>query len=79
MAQIDNKNFEKIEKNRNTVHEAVYSTYTFFESGGKKYFQIDTYGKKDRENPCKCSQSIQVNKETAQSLIELMKKGFDLQ
>lgn len=79
MAQIYINNFEKIVKNRNTVHEEVYSTYTFFESGGKKYFQIDTYGKNDRDNPGKCSQSIQVNKQMAQVLIELMQKGFDLQ
>ncbi len=72
MAQIANKNFEKIEKYRNTVHEEVYSTYTFFKNSGEKYFQIDTYGKADRENTGKCSQSIQVNKEMAQSLIELM-------
>lgn len=28
MAQINLKNIKKIEKNRNTIHDKVYTTYT---------------------------------------------------
>lgn len=58
MAQIDLKNIKKIEKNRNTVHDKVYTTYTVFGVERDRYVQIDTYGKIDRENPEKISQSI---------------------
>lgn len=58
MAQINLKNIKKIEKNRNTVHDKVYTTYTVFSVEGDRYVQIDTYGKIDRENLEKISQSI---------------------
>lgn len=78
MAHIKVDKFDRIEKNRNMVHDVVYATYTVFEQSGKRYFQIDTYGKTSRENPAKISQSIQLDKEMAQELIVLMKKEFDL-
>ena len=55
MAQISTESIERIEKTRNTLHEKVYSTYTVFENDGRKYFQLDTYGREDRENPGKIS------------------------
>ena len=58
MAQINLKNIKKIEKNRNTIHDKVYTTYTVFNADGDRYVQIDTYGKIDRENPEKISQPI---------------------
>ena len=78
MAQIKIEEFERIEKNRNMVHDAVYSTYTVFEQSGERYLQIDTYGKSGRENPDKISQSIQINKEIAQVLVKLMQEEFNL-
>ena len=65
MAQINLKNIKKIEKNRNTIHDKVY-------------VQIDTYGRIDRENPEKISQSIQFDKQTAEFIVELLKKEFDI-
>lgn len=41
MAFINSKQFNRIEKNRNSVHKPAEATYTVFEHGGKKYFQID--------------------------------------
>ena len=78
MAQIRKENFDRIEKNRNMVHDAVYATYTVFEQNGEHYLQIDTYGKSGRENPDKISQSIQINKEIAQVLVKLMTEEFNL-
>ena len=78
MAQINLKNIKKIEKNRNTKHDKVYTTYTVFNADGDRYVQIDTYGRIDRENPEKISQSIQFDKQTAEFIVELLKKEFDI-
>lgn len=78
MAQINLKSIKRIEKQRNTVHEEVYSTYSVFELNGERYVQLDTYGRVGRENPEKLSQTIQFNKETAEYLVNLLSKEFDL-
>ena len=78
MARISLENIEKIEKYRNTVHEKVHATYTTFELDGEKFVQIDTYGRIDRENPEKISQSFQLDKATAEFLVKLLSKEFEL-
>ena len=75
MARIDLETIKRIDKDRNTIHTKVY---TAFEADGQKYFQIDTYGKSGREMPEKISQSIQFDKDSAQFLVELLRKEFDL-
>ena len=72
MAQIRPESFKRIEKNRNIIHEPVHATYTVFEMDGKKYIQFDTYGRIDRENPEKISQSIQMDEETAKWIVALL-------
>lgn len=76
MAQISLESIKKIEKNRNTVHEKVHTTYTVFEMNGRKYVQFDTYGRIDRENPEKISQSFQLDKETASFIVKLLVNEF---
>ncbi|MEE0946842.1 MAG: methionyl-tRNA formyltransferase [Acutalibacteraceae bacterium] len=78
MAQIDISKIEKLNKDRNSIHEKVYTTYSSFDSCGKHYVQIDTYGRSDREQPGKISQSIQLNKEAALLLIDLLKTEFNI-
>ncbi len=78
MAQISLESIKKIEKYRNTVHEKVHTTYTAFEMDGDKYVQIDTYGRIDRENPEKISQSFQFDRSTAEFLVKLLSEEFDL-
>ena len=39
---------------------------------------LDTYGRIERENPEKISQSIQLDKETAQFLVDILCKEFDI-
>lgn len=78
MAQISLENIKRIDKYRNTVHEKVHATYTVFELDGKKYVQLDTYGRIDRENPEKISQSFQLDTESAKFLIDILKKEFDI-
>jgi hypothetical protein len=79
MAQINLRNIKKIEKIRNTIHEKVHATYTIFEADSEKFVQIDTYGRVDRENPEKISQSFQFDKETAEFLVKLLQAEFNIQ
>lgn len=78
MAQIDFERIKKIEKQRNTIHEKVFSTYTVFLTSTGKIVQIDTYGRDARENPEKISQSIQLDVDAAQKLISILKSEFDI-
>lgn len=78
MAQINLENIKRIDKNRNSIHDKVYTTYTIFEADGSKYIQLDTYGRIGRENPEKISQSIQLDQETAQFLVDLLVKEFNM-
>ena len=79
MAQIDLLKIKKIDKNRNSIHEKVFSTYTVFEDSGVKYIQIDTYGRSEREMPEKISQSLQFDRETAKFIVNLLVKEFKLE
>lgn len=79
MALLDIKELKKMYKQRNSIHEKVKATYCILnDSTGEKYFQIDTYGKSDREHKDKISQSFQLNRESAIDLIKLLKKEFDI-
>ena len=77
MAQIDIETIEKLHKDRNTVHEKVYATYSTFDNYGKHYVQIDTYGRSDRAQPGKISQSIQLDEKSAKYLFDLLKKEYN--
>lgn len=74
MALLTKEKFTKKDKERNTVHNKVSTTYTTFTNDGKKYFQIDTYGSPNRELKGKLSQSIQIDKEMAKELITIQLK-----
>lgn len=78
MAQISLESIKRIDKNRNTIHEKVHTTYAVFEKDGEKFVQFDTYGRIDRENPEKISQSFQIDKETAVFLIKLFEREFEI-
>ena len=78
MAQISLESIKKIEKYRNTIHDKVHTTYTTFEMNGEKFVQIDTYGRIDRENPEKISQSFQLDRATARFIVNLLCDEFDL-
>lgn len=78
MARIDLNKIKKIDKNRYYVHEEIIATYSIFEQSGEKYFQIDTYGRSDRDIPEKVSQTIQLDRISAKFLVNLLVKEFDL-
>ena len=67
MAQIDIETIKRINKEKNSLHTKVFTTYTSFEYGGKRYFQLDTYGRADRKIPEKISQSIQLDEDSENS------------
>ena len=79
MARIDLQKIKKIEKYRNKIQDEVVATYTVFEEAGEKYFQIDTYGRNNRELPEKSSQILQFDKKVAKYLVNILVKEFDLQ
>ena len=78
MARINWQKIKRVEKQRNTVHDSVFATYTVFETGGTKYLQIDTYGRIERENPEKISQSFQLTRDDARYLVNLLTDEFSL-
>lgn len=78
MAQISIESIKKIEKYRNIIHDKVHTTYTIFEINGKKYVQFDMYGRITRKNPEKISQTIQLDRETAQYLVNILYKEFNI-
>ncbi len=79
MARINLETIKRIEKERNSVHTPVKTTFTVFDTeNGERFVQLDTYGRSDREIPEKISQSLQIDKETARFLVKLLLEEFDL-
>lgn len=66
-----------MDKGRNTIHEEVEATWCVFEMDGKKYLQMDTYGRNGRKYEGKTSQSIQLDEESARALADLIRKNFE--
>jgi hypothetical protein len=58
------------------VHGEVNCGWAIFESDGRRYLQLDTYGSRTRAMPGKVSQSIQLNEEGAGELVRLLAKAF---
>ena len=78
MALITARNFSRINKERNMIHDSVEATYCTFTKGEEKYFQVDTYGSENRKIKAKISQSIQLDREMAIELVKLLQREFDL-
>lgn len=64
---------------RNSIHDPIEATYTIFENDGRSFLQIDSYGRTTRELPGKKSQSIQLDKNGAEELMQILKSAFHLQ
>lgn len=76
MARINISDIERVDKERNNIHEEARASYTSFVVNGQKYFQIDTYGRPYRDMPGKISQSIQFDRDSAMQLIKLLEQEF---
>lgn len=69
--------FEKVEKERNSVHAPVECGYlTFTGSDGARYLQLETYGSSERKLRDKVSQSIQLDESAAAELRRILDSAF---
>jgi hypothetical protein len=75
MARIDKEHLEPKER-KAKKQEIADAGYFFFEDGGERFFQLVSYGSQDRKFPESASQIVQFDKRTAETLIEILKKGF---
>ena len=68
------RNISRSSNSQNKVTDAdFFSTHPFHVR-----MEQHTYGRIERENPEKISQSIQLDKETAQFLVNILCKEFDI-
>ena len=72
------RHFERKEMERNALHDEIEATYSVFERDGGVLLQIDSYGRADREMPGKKSQTLQLDREGALELFEILKREFHL-
>lgn len=77
MALLKVESIIKITKNSH-LHKTTDCTYTVFTKDNKKYMRFDTYGSVDRKTMPKPSQTIQFDKDTAEFIIGILKKEFDI-
>lgn len=61
---------------QNSTHKEIEATYTSFERDGRKFLQLDSYGRSDRQIPGKKSQSFQFDETGAERLYSILKKEF---
>lgn len=76
MAQIDLETIKHIDKDRNSIHAKVHTTYTVFEVDGEKYFQLDTYGKSEREMPEKLVKRFSLIGKVQNLLLNFLRKNL---
>jgi len=72
------RRFERKAMERNALHDEIEATYSVFEHDDRVLLQIDSYGRAEREMPGKKSQTIQLDREGAVALFEIIKREFHL-
>jgi hypothetical protein len=70
------RDFDRKHMERNSIHDEISATYTIFERDGRRFIQIDSYGRDQREIPGKKSQTIQLDRHGAQQLYKILKYEF---
>lgn len=71
--------FEKENINFRKKHDPAETTYSSGIINGETIFQINMYGSAYRQDTGKVSQVIQLNKESAEELLVLLKNTFNFQ
>lgn len=71
------KQFKKSSMERNSVHDGIEAEYAVFEYDSKVFVQIDSFGRSSREIPGKKSQTIQLDRDAAAQLYEILKTAFN--
>jgi hypothetical protein len=74
MARITS--FERKSMDRNSIHDEIEASYTTFERDGRRFIQVDSYGRAEREMPGKKSQSIQLDEKSARDLFDILRDAF---
>ena len=69
------RSFEEKRMDRSSVH-AVDATYKTFERDGRKFLQIDSHGRAEREMPGKKSQSLRLDEKSARELFDMLRDFF---
>jgi len=59
------KSFEHKSIDRNSIHDGIDATYTTFERYGRKFIQVDSYGRAEREVAGKTRQTFQLDERFA--------------
>ena len=70
------RSFKEKPMDRNSIHDEIEATYTAFERDGRTFIQIDSYGRSTRDIPGKKSQSIQLDRQGAAELFEILRREF---
>lgn len=70
------REFQHAGSDKGGIHEPVTCGWRVFGSGPETILQLDTYGAAGRKYPGKISQSIQLDREGAAALIELIRQAF---
>lgn len=78
MPRLNIDELERIEKSSYHVQEEADAAYSVFESRGKRYFTIDSYGSPNRKFQKRASQVTQLDEENAVKLIRLLVKELKL-
>ncbi|WP_082279438.1 hypothetical protein [Mycobacterium colombiense] len=68
--------FQQVGSDRNGVHKPVLCGWRTFIVDGQTFLQLDTYGSDERQIPNKVSQSIQLDREHAATLVKLIHDAF---
>ena len=61
---------------RNSIHDGIDATYSTSERDGRKFIQVDSYGRDEREIPGKKSQTFQLDERAARALFDILKETF---
>jgi hypothetical protein len=70
------KSFEHKSMDRNSIHDGIDATYTIFQRDGRKFIQVDSYGRAEREIPGKKSQTFQLDEKSARELFDILRDCF---
>ena len=70
-------NFELGTMDRMQLHDPIEAKYFLHEYGNRKMLQISTYGRKDRKDQGKLSQTFQLDEKVAEQLFNIIRQHFD--
>lgn len=74
MARISKLRQQSVQHPRK--HDVIDASYDTIEVNGEKFLQISTYGSANRDMPGKQSQVLQLDKESARQIKELIEIHF---